>query len=69
MKEILKESLIITLYMFCVSLMGMGLYYLVGLIAETGFIILTLLATVVAMFIFVFSIIAMLRFIKWFITK
>lgn len=67
MKEILKESLIITVYMISVFGIGIGLFFLVGLISEVvGSIILTVLAAVVAMFIFVFSLLAILRFIKWF---
>lgn len=66
MKEIFRKSLIITIYMIFVIGVGNGLLFLVGLIAEVGSIILTLLAAVVAMFIFVFSIIAILRFIERF---
>lgn len=66
MKEILKESLVITGYMISIFVVGIGLFFLVGLIAEVGSIILTVLAAVVAMFIFVFSIIAILRFIERF---
>lgn len=62
MKEMLKESLIITVYMISVFGIGIGLFFLVGLIAEIGSIILTVLAAVVAMFVFVFSLLAILRF-------
>lgn len=62
MKEMLKESLIITVYMISVFGIGIGLFFLVGLIAELGSIILTVLAAVVAMFIFVFSLLGILRF-------
>ena len=62
MKEMLKESLIITVYMISVFGIGIGLFFLVGLIAEVGSIILTVLAAVVAMFVFVFSLLAILRF-------
>lgn len=62
MKEMLKESLIITVYMISAFGIGIGLFFLVGLIAELGSIILTVLAAVVAMFIFVFSLLAILRF-------
>lgn len=62
MKEMLKESLIITVYMISVFGIGIGLFFLVGLVAEVGSIILTVLAAVVAMFVFVFSLLAILRF-------
>lgn len=62
MKEMLKESLIITVYMISVFGIGIGLFFLVGLIAEVGSIVLTVLAAVVAMFVFVFSLLAILRF-------
>lgn len=62
MKEMLKESLIITVYMISAFGIGIGLFFLVGLIAELGSIILTVLAAVVAMFVFVFSLLAILRF-------
>lgn len=62
MKEMLKESLIITVYMISAFGIGIGLFFLVGLIAEVGSIILTVLAAVVAMFVFVFSLLAVLRF-------
>lgn len=62
MKEMLKESLIITVYMISVFGIGIGLFFLVGLIAEVGSIILTVLSAVIAMFVFVFSLLAILRF-------
>ena len=62
MKEMLKESLIITVYMISAFGIGIGLFFLVGLVAEVGSIILTVLAAVVAMFVFVFSLLAILRF-------
>lgn len=62
MKEILKESLIITVYMISVFGIGIGLFFLVGLIAEVGSIVLTILSAVIAMFVFVFSLLAILRF-------
>lgn len=62
MKEILKESLIVTVYMISVFGIGIGLFFLVGLIAEVGSIILTVLSAVIAMFVFVFSLLAILRF-------
>lgn len=62
MKERLKESLIITVYMISVFGIGIGLFFLVGLIAEVGSIILTVLSAVIAMFVFVFSLLAILRF-------
>lgn len=60
MKEILKESLIVTVYMISVFGIGIGLFFLVGLIAEVGSIILTVLSAVIAMFVFVFSLLAIL---------
>lgn len=62
MKEMLKESLIITVYMISVFGIGIGLFFLVGLIAEVGSIILTVLSAVIAIFVFVFSLLAILRF-------
>lgn len=62
MKEMLKESLIITVYMISAFGIGIGLFFLVGLVAEVGSIILTVLAAVVAIFVFVFSLLAILRF-------
>lgn len=62
MKERLKESLIITVYMISVFGIGIGLFFLVGLVAEVGSIILTVLSAVIAMFVFVFSLLAILRF-------
>ena len=66
MKEILKESLIITVYMISVFAVGISLFFLVGLIAEVGSIILTIFASVLALFIFVFSLTAILRFTERF---
>ena len=66
MKEMLKEALIVTVYMISVFGVGIGLFFLVGLIAEVGSIILTVLAAIVAMFIFVFSLLAILRFTERF---
>lgn len=62
MREMLKESLIVTVYMISVFGIGIGLFFLVGLIAEVGSIILTVLSAVIVMFVFVFSLLAILRF-------
>lgn len=66
MKEMLKESLIVTVYMISVFGIGIGLFFLVGLIAEVGSIILTVLAAIAGVFIFVFSLLAILRFTERF---
>lgn len=66
MKEMLKESLIVTVYMISVFGIGIGLFFLVGLIAEFGSIVLTVLAAIAGVFIFVFSLLAILRFTERF---
>lgn len=66
MKEMLKESLIVTVYMISVFGIGIGLFFLVGLIAELGSIVLTVLAAIAGVFIFVFSLLAILRFTERF---
>ena len=66
MKEILRKSLIITIYMIFVIGVGNSLLFLVGLIAEVGSIILTVLAAGVGLFIFVFLLLAISRFIDRF---
>lgn len=66
MKEMLKESLFITGWIIFVVVVGMGLYFLVELIAGIGSIILAILASVVGLFIFVFLLLSISRFIERF---
>ena len=66
MKEMLKESLFITGWIIFVVVVGMGLYFLVELIAGIGSIILAIFASVVALFIFVFLLLAISHFTERF---
>lgn len=64
MVEMLKEALIITAFMVFVIVVGASLFFLIGLAIDTGSIILTILAGIIAMFVFVLSILAALHFIE-----
>ena len=66
MKKILKESLFITGWIIFAVVVGMGLYFLVELIAGIGSIILAIFASVVGLFIFVFLLLSISRFIERF---
>lgn len=66
MKEILKEALIITVFMISVFAIVVALFFFVGLVAETGSVILTILSGVIGMFVFVSLLLVGLRFIEHF---
>lgn len=66
MKEILKEALIITVFMIFVFAIVIALFFFVGLVAETGSVILTILSGVIGMFVFVSLLLVGLRFIEHF---
>lgn len=54
MKEILKQALITAAVAVSLFVVGVLLFFLVGLVAKTGSIILTILSAVAALFVFVF---------------
>lgn len=54
MKEILKQALITTVAGVSLFVIGAFLLFLVGLVANTGSIILTILSAVAALFVFAF---------------
>ena len=66
MKEVLKEALIITVFMISVFAIVVALFFFVGLVAETGSVILTILSAVIGMFVFVSLLLVGLRFIEHF---
>lgn len=66
MKEILKEALIITVFMIFVFAIVIALFFFVGLVAETGSVILTVLSGAIGMFVFVSLLLVGLRFIEHF---
>lgn len=66
MKEILKEALIITVFMISVFAIVVALFFFVGLVAETGSVILTILSGVIGMFVFVSLLLVGLCFIEHF---
>lgn len=62
MKEILKEALIITVFIISVFVIGGLLLFLVGLVANTGSVVLTILSAVAALFVFAFLVSVALLF-------
>lgn len=54
MKKILKEALITTVVAISLIVIGGLLFFLVGLVANTGSVILTILSTIAALFVFGF---------------
>lgn len=66
MKEILKEALIITVFMISVFAIVIALFFFVGLVAETGSVILTILSGIIGMFVFISLLLVGLRFIEHF---
>lgn len=54
MKEILKQALITAAVAVSLFVVGVLLFFLVGLVAKTGSIILTILSAVAALFVFAF---------------
>ena len=55
MKEILKQALITAAVAVSLLVIGALLFFLVGLVANTGSVILTILSAVAALFVFAFS--------------
>lgn len=54
MKKILKEALITTVVAISLIVIGGLLFFLVGLVADTGSVILTILSAIAALFVFAF---------------
>lgn len=54
MKKILKEALITTVVAVSLIVVGGLLFFLVGLVADTGSVILTILSAIAALFVFGF---------------
>lgn len=54
MKKILKEALITTVVAISLIVIGGLLFFLVGLVADTGSVILTILSAIAALFVFGF---------------
>ena len=54
MKEILKQALIVTVVVVSLFVIGGLLLFLVGLVANTGSVVLTILSVVAALFVFGF---------------
>lgn len=54
MKKILKEALITTVVAVSLIVVGGILFFLVGLVADTGSVILTILSAIAALFVFGF---------------
>lgn len=54
MKKILKEALITTVVAVSLIVIGGLLFFLVGLVADTGSVILTILSAIAALFVFGF---------------